>query len=367
MRRNFIIIFLIILSIYFLSNQVFSENNSDIYQNVIKNIINLKVNSIYFTLENTSKISKEGYKKLLEDLNLNKILEENKEKELNKYFENYENFEFKENYIYLKAEGFYNKLNKNGKLDLNFKTEFDNQKYLDINLEGRLFLKEDLIYLLLKNFYLNEKISFNSTNSKNIYFKNFIEKNLKNKWIEIEYSSDFSNYKNIDIKSNYNIDIKSLKIKKKIVNYILKNPIFTLNKINDNDKNLDKYEIILNKDNLNNLIKLIEFINIEIIDKDDKLTTEEIEKIKQGIFTIYRLIDKKIGELLIDKKNKKLKEITINLKTNEKLKNEYSIESYTLINLKFNPKININLTKPKKFMKFEDLLLYFFNLDSNNF
>lgn len=279
MKKIYIIFLLIAIGIYFLSNFTFSANNLNVYQEVIKNLTNLKFNSIYFTIENSSKIDKEGYKKFIKDLDSNKILETNKEENLDKYLdidkyiENYKNLN-----IYLKAEGFYNNLSKNGKLDLiNFKIELDSQKFLDISLEGKLFSKEEIIYLLLKNFYLNEQISFNSNNSENIYLfelKKFIDANLKNKWVKIEYYSDYLN------------DNKNLKHSKntKSISHLLKNKIFTLNKINSEDINLEKYEIILTEENLNNIIELIKLLNKK--NKDLSFTDKEIEEIENQLFNI---------------------------------------------------------------------------------
>lgn len=318
---------------------VFATNNVDIYRKIINN--NFKkglINSLGFDFRGTQSITGQGFEKLVSDFSLVP-----KSTTATIYFD--------KNDSYLNFNGFTSK--EKTYFDLSLSSSEDNKEWIKLNFETRLFPKDKSLYFLLKdfNFTLTEKdllkFSTNTLCIKDILslsekINSFFDREIENRW----FKSDIS-------LKRATITKERLSLINEIKNYLLSHPIFTLVEVKSSDKQLRKFELVANVDNLINLEKLF-FVS-------SYGTTSAIED--SNLIVIASLFDtffdRKIGSIYIDKKNYRIKKISFQLKQSDFMKNKYDLNLNLNLNIEPNVKYDKNIFQPSNYIKLDDLFSKF--------
>ncbi|GIW66662.1 MAG: hypothetical protein KatS3mg095_0560 [Candidatus Parcubacteria bacterium] len=301
-----------------------ATNHNTILQKIIEN--NSKKNSISslkFDIKINESITGKGFKKLINDLT--SFSQEN-------FIPNeIKNVNFTNQQSYISLEGFFSKNYFNLKLGI---TD-DNKDLIKLDLEAIPTFNKNLLYLNIKNLDLNldEQVSLLPNASdickQNVSelaqkIDNFLDQKIKNKWIVIP--GEFT-----------------LNLDSSFLDALTKNDIFTFQKAKSLNKDLDKFKIIVNDNNLINLIKLV----------DDTLAAEK-QKLLTKIFKI--LFEKEIGEIYLDKKSYLIKEINFNLKQTKFAKTRYDLVLNFKLNIVLNPKITKKIATPSKYIEVSEIL-----------
>lgn len=328
-HRFFVIMILSLITFAF----VFADDN--VYRKIINNNFQKNLtNSLSFDLKGSQSITGQGFKRLVSDFSLRSssvinIIDFNKS-------DNYLNF-----------NGFVNE--DKGYFDLNLGLSNDNQEWINLNFETRFFPKKKSLYFLLKNFNfaLTEKdlLEFSTSTlcTKDIIslvtkVNSFLDREIENRWLKFD----------IDLKTITTKEEESLSINE-IKNYLVNYPIFTLAEIKSPDKQLRKFELIVNKDNLINLERLY----IKVLSNSTSTVDRKKSELIAEMFSIF--FDKKVGEVYINKKDFKIKKVSFQLRPSNLLKIKYDLNFKLDFNLEPNAKLSKDITQPSTHLKFDDL------------
>lgn len=311
---------------------VFAASNVDIYRKIIENEFKKdSVNSLSFDFKSTQSITGQGFKKLVGDFSLEP--------------EATTTIDFSKSDSYLNFSGFADK--EKTYVDLSLGLSRDNKEWIKLNFETRFFPKNKSLYFLLKNFNftLTEKdlleFSTNTLCTKDIVSlvvkaNNFLDREIEGKWLKFD----------VDLDAITTKEEKSLLINK-VKNYLIKYPIFTLVEVKSPDKQLRKFEIIANRDNLINLERLF----VEVL--SDSTSTIEDQRLMAEMFGIF--FNKKVGEIYIDKKDFRIKKVNLQLTPSNVLKFQYGLSFNLKFDIESNVRFSNSIVQPSKYLKFDDL------------